>query len=196
MAIPAGGGAMSEKIIRAYFDAIIPADATGWLVGAVGYDGHLDEHGKYAFDKDKFKPYAFLWPDRADAAIAYIEAKAPLGDVYVCPYLMRDRKRAKGTAAGRRLVHSDFDGAALDLDAVRGLGGFAVGSGTPGHGHVYIPLTHVVMPAQHELLCKGLAAYLGGDMAKISDNDLLRPPGTFNYKPTVAGGDPAPVEWL
>ncbi len=31
-------------------------------------------------------------------------------------------------------------------------------------------------------------------MAKISDNDLLRPPGTFNYKPTVAGGEPAPVE--
>jgi hypothetical protein len=186
---------MSDAV-RDYLDAIIPADAAGWLVGAVGYGGHLDEHGKYAFDKDKFVPYAYLWPDRADAVIAKIQAEALRGDVYVCPYLMRDRKRAKGNAAGRRLVHSDVDSGRLDLAAVRGLGGFAIGSGTPGHGHVYVPLSHVVMPAQHELLCKGLAAYLGGDMAKISDNDLLRPPGTFNYKPTVAGGDPAPVELL
>ena len=127
-------------------------------------------------------------------AIARIERCARLGDVYVCPYLMHGRKRAKGDAASRKLVHSDVDDGRLDLAVVRELGGFAIGSGTPGNGHVYVLLTHVVMPAQHELLRKGLAAYLGGDMAKISDNDLLRPPGTFNFKPTVAGGKPAPVE--
>ena len=139
-------------------------------------------------------PYALRWPDRADAAIDKIQAEARRGDVYVCPYLMRDRKRAKGNAAGRRLVHSDVDGGRLDLDAVRELGGFAIGSGSPGNGHVYVVLSHTVMPAQHELLCKGLAAQVGGDEAKISDNDLLRPPGTFNHKPTVTGGAPAPVE--
>ena len=50
-------------------------------------------------------------------------------------------------------------------------------------------------PEQHEALCRGLAATLGGD-TKYSDNDLLRPPGTWNYKSAVDGGDPTPVTAL
>jgi hypothetical protein len=46
---------------------------------------------------------------------------------------------------------------------------------------------------QHEVLCRGLAAHLGGDH-KYSDNDVLRPPGTLNYKGRVDGGEPYPVE--
>jgi hypothetical protein len=42
----------------------------------------------------------------------------------------------------------------------------------------------------------GVGAYLGAIDSKITDNDLLRPPGTFNYKPTLDGRDPAPVEWV
>ncbi|MGB0972436.1 MAG: hypothetical protein ACPGVG_15980 [Mycobacterium sp.] len=40
-----------------------------------------------------------------------------------------------------------------------------------------------------------LRDHLGGD-SKISDNDLQRPPGTLNHKPTMAGGEPTSVRWL
>jgi hypothetical protein len=33
-------------------------------------------------------------------------------------------------------------------------------------------------------------------VAKHSDNDLLRPPGTFNHKSAAAGDEPTPVVWL
>ena len=98
---------------------------------------------------------------------------------------MRDGKRAKGNAAGHKLVHSDVDSGELDPYEVEQLGGFVIGSGTLSHGHVYIPLTYAVTEAQHELLCKGLAAHLGGDAAKVSDQ---RSAPTATEEPAVALG--------
>ena len=56
---PAGGGVMSDAI-RDYLDAIIPADATGWLHVALGRDPHLDERGKY--QHRNWTPWSFQWP--------------------------------------------------------------------------------------------------------------------------------------
>jgi putative DNA primase/helicase len=170
-----------------YFTACF-GDNIGWLITAVGENPSL-EGGKY--HHGKWSEHAWRWPAHADHAVhAVLEASAT-ADVYACPYLMRSRARTKGNAGAHILVHADVDGQ-LDLAVVEDLGGFAVSSGTPGHAHVYIPLTYAVTAAQHELLCRGLAGRLGGD-AKISDNDLLRPPGTLNHKPTVAGGSPTSV---
>lgn len=104
---------------------------------------------------------------------------------------MKDASRTKGNAGQRVLIHADVDGD-LDEQKVAQLGGFVVPGGTPGHGHVYVPLSWPVTPAQHEALCRGLSAHLGGDH-KYADNDLLRPPGTFNYKTNVDGGNPTAV---
>ena len=123
-----------------------------------------------------------------------IAKQAPTADVYACPYLMRNSRRAQGNSASRALVHADVD-RELDPAAVTALGGFAIASGTPGHAHVYIPLSYTVTRAQHEMLCRALAEHLGGD-AKFSDNDLLRPPGTLNHKSAIAGGDPSPSNGL
>jgi Protein of unknown function (DUF3631) len=136
----------------------------------------------------------FRWPTESDNALTYIAKAAPLGDIYMCPYPMRERRRAKGEAAQRVLMHADVDGD-LDEQKIAELGGFIVRSGSPGHGHAYIPLAWPVTPDQHEALCRALAAHLGGD-AKYSDNDLLRPPGTWNYKSKVDGTDPSPVTAL
>ena len=133
---------MSDAI-RDYLDAIIPADATGWLHVALGRDPHLDEHGKYAHGSWIARGRS-SGPQQADEAIAWIERSAPLGDVYVCPYLMRDGKRAKGNAAGRQLVHSDVDNGHLDPDEVERARRVRVRSGSPGNGHVYIVLAHAV----------------------------------------------------
>ena len=123
-------------------------------------------------------------------------AVAPRNDVYVCTNLMWSDKRAQGAAVTHTLIHADKDTGQLDPEKVRAIDGFAVASGTPGHGHVYVQLSEPVTAAQHRVLCRALGDYLGGADAKISDNDVLRPPGTLNHKPTVTGGEPAAVEWL
>jgi hypothetical protein len=181
-----------EDTLR-YFQACF-GDTTGSLTVAIGHEPYISDAGKYGHKR--WVEHAAHWPKRAEDAVAAMLRQAPSADVYCCPYLMRDRRRAKGNAASRVLVHADVDHGGLDLDVVRGLGGFALASGTPGpHGHVYIPLSYAVTAAQHEMLCRGLAALLGGD-AKCSDNDLLRVPGTLNHKAAAAGGEPTPVRWL
>jgi hypothetical protein len=107
---------------------------------------------------------------------------------------MRYAARREGEAVTHQLVHNDVDGDP-NLDKVRAIGGFVVASGTPGHVHVYVPLTEPVPAHWHRALCEGLRDYLGGD-DKIADNDLLRPPGTLNHKQVPKGGEPVPVEWL
>jgi len=180
-------GPDTRQYLRACF-----GDAKGWLFIAVGRGPYLNDKGKYRHHK--WSEVAFRWPFEADKAVEYMMRAAALGDVYACPYLMPSKDREKGRAVQRALVHSDID-RELTQDEVTELGGFVIWSGTPGHGQVYVRLAWPVTPAQHEILCRGLAARLGGD-AKVSDNDVLRPPGTLNYKPTVNGGDPYPVTAL
>ena len=212
----AGGyGGADAETLRVYLHTTL-GDATGYLITATGTGGHLDANGKYRHTSWRERPYT--WPAQAEKAVAAMLAAAPHSDVYVCPYVMKTPKRAKGTAVTHTLVHADIDrtepgeehrghpdlkhlrdGAKridvlLDQLQVRyEFDGFAVSSGTPGHAHVYVPLTRSVTAAQHEALCRALTKHLGGDPGKISDNDFLRPAGTLNHKPTVHGNEPTPV---
>ena len=184
---------MTDTELTDYFDAIL-AGTEGHLCVARGVDPYRDDNGKYKHEQ--WFERTFVWPKERDTAIAYLGQGADSGDMYVTPYLMREPKRAKGSAVSRVLVHADID-QEIDEQAVKDLGGFIVRSGSTGHGHVYIPLAWPVTPEQHEGLCRGVAAKLGGDH-KYSDNDLLRPPSTLNYKSQVDGGEPNPVTalWL
>jgi hypothetical protein len=175
-----------------YFNACY-GDTTGVLHIAVGHSPYL-RNDKYAFNE--FVQSHFAYPDEADRAAREVLREAKLHDVYVCPYLMWADKRTKGAAVAHILIHADIDAGLLDAERVRTIGGFVVGSGTPGNGHAYVPLSESVIAPVHRALCGGLGAYLGAIDSKIADNDLLRPPGTFNYKPTLDGHDPAPVEWV
>lgn len=116
----------------------------------------------------------------------------------MCTALMHGDKRAKGAAVSRDTLHADFDGGHGGHDRARLLGAAIVGSGTRGNWHAHIRLAHPVPAHHHAALQRALVTYLDADRAKINDNDLLRPPGTLNHKPTVftPGADPALVEWL
>ena len=184
---------MSATDLRLYLDACI-GDTTGVLHIAIGADPYLTADGKYRHKN--WSEHRFVWPAEADDAVREMLQAAAISDVYLCPYLMWANKRAKGAAVGRRIVHADVDNGALDHEKVRSLQGFAVASGTPGNGHAYVALTEPIPAYWHRELCRGLGAHLGAVDFKIADNDVLRPPGTLNYKQTVAGGEPAPVEWL
>jgi len=178
-----------EKDLNDYLSAIF-RDHEGHLCIAVGLDPYRDENGKYKHHK--WSEVAFVWPSQTDKAVTFIDKAAALGDVYLTPYLMKQPKRSKGSATQRVLVHADIDHE-VDAQAVTDLGGFIVRSGSSGHGHVYVPLAWPITRDQHEALCRGLAAKLGGDH-KFSDNDLLRPPGTLNYKAQADGGSPTAVD--
>jgi hypothetical protein len=169
------------QMTRDFLDAILPTVRDGYLIVAVGSGPHYNGNGKYSHSGWLEKP--FHWPSMADAAVAFIQQHAQTCDVWICPYLMKTAQRHKGNAAYRALVHCDVDGG-LDMAKVRAIGpdAFAIGSGTAGHGHVYVTLDYPVTPVQHDLLERGLVAHLGGDPGKISENDLLRPPGTWNHK--------------
>ncbi|MCV7053604.1 hypothetical protein [Mycolicibacterium gilvum] len=164
-------------------------DAEGWLCGAVGSDPFRHPGGMY--DHHEWNEVAVRWPRDVDRAADWFAERAPVGDVYVCPYLMRVPWREKGGSVRRALIHADVD-IDVDEEKVARLGGFIVWSGTGGHGHVYVPLPSSVSVTRHEALCRRLAVTLDGD-AKYTDKDLMRLPGTWNYKSIIDGGEPSPV---
>jgi hypothetical protein len=197
-----------EADLRFYLDTCC-RDIEGWLHVGIGYRPFVNAAGKYRHAE--FVPGAVRWPDEANGTIALLLAESEHADVWVCPYLMthgvirtkdgkRKTGRAKGQAVSRRTVHSDIDREPFDsakAEKLAAMGGFAIASGSPGNAHVYVPLSAPVSVDQHEALCVALGKYIGGaDPGKHSDNDLLRPPGTLNHKPTVLCAEPpARVRW-
>lgn len=197
-----GAGKGVRDDIRSYLNAVF-GETTGFAVFALGMNPYCDPRtGKYkhsVWSERNDNRIAFSWPEGAEEICDAIEQFADRGDLYVTPYVRRSNVRAKGDAVILQLVHTDGDNG-LDeekIAALTALGAFVVGSGTPGNGHVYVPLSEPVSQAEHEALCKGLIAYLDGDKAKHSDNDLLRPVGAYNFKSTVFENRPArQVRWV
>jgi hypothetical protein len=179
------------ETIREYLETVL-GDTTGYLHIMVGIGGYFTETGKYEF-RERVHP-SFAWPAEAELAVNEIARAADEHDTYVCPYVMLGTKRNKSSAADLRLVHADIDGP-LSLNKVRDLGGFAVSSGTPGHGHAYVRLSEKVTLQQHRALCEGLGNYLGHADTKKTPSDVLRPPGTLNHKCAARGGQPSAVTW-
>jgi hypothetical protein len=183
---------MNDSDLTDFFDACYD-DTTGYLHIAVG------ESPRWVDDKyghEHWTQTHFAYPAERDRAVREIARAVAGGDVYICPNLMHANKRAQGAAVARMVVHSDLDEGRYDPEKVKAVGGFAVASGTPGNAHVYVPLTESVSADVHRELCRGLSRYLGAGDPKIADNDLLRPPGTFNHKAAARGGELASVQLL
>lgn len=179
---------------RRYLEALYGND-TGVIAMALGTGSSVGDNGSYTFGG--FQQDWFHWPGQAEELTAEIARRAHHADVYVCVSLMKTSKRTPDNAVILRLLHADVDNGALQLDKVRALGGWAVASGTPGNGHVYVPLSQPVSPEQYTKLQRALKNYLGAD-SKIAANDLLRPAGTLNHKSAAfhPGIEPTPVEFL
>ena len=176
-----------------YLDAVF-GDGEGYVMVLVGIDGYISKTG--AYDHARYVPGAFEWPAQRDELIDAIGDFSPEADFYLCPYLMPEEKRSKYLdGIDMRMIHADGDGK-VDIDKVREINGFAVGSGTPGHAHVYVSLSESVERHEHERLCRALGIYLGDADAKISTSDVLRPPGTLNHKARARGQQSRSVEWL
>src|SRR4051794_38731780 len=105
----------------AYLVAVY-GDTAGMAHLACGAGQHIDANGR--FKHRAFTQSVFSWPNERDQLVrAVLQEVAGGADVYACPYLMTDRKRAKGAAVERRLVHADVD-TLVSIEKVKALGGF------------------------------------------------------------------------
>ena len=145
----------AEDDLRLYFDTCYGYEgAYGWLHFATA-DPYLTDTGR--IKHENWHPWAFEWPagEFEPAILQAVLDEAAEHDVFNCPYLMSNRDRHKGCSTDRWFVHTEVDDD-LDPDKVEALGAFAVGSGSPGHGHVYVGLSRSVNGFEHRALCYGL----------------------------------------
>lgn len=157
--------------------------------------GHNPRTTKPRFAPGDMRQKFYQWPDQYDDLLEDVDTLANAEqsrqdnvEMFICPALRATPSRRKGTAAPLMWVWADLDGepSPSELERVNALGAMTVLSGTPGHRHVYLPLERPVTARTHSALCRALRAAINKDRQiaddKIAENDLLRLPGTLNWK--------------
>jgi hypothetical protein len=155
--------------------------------------GHNPRTTKPRFRKGDFRERYYAWPQDKDDMLGEIdelvnnpETRPENVEVFINPALRSTPSRKAGTNAPLWWVWADVDHPPTDaqIDRINALGAMTVLSGSDGHRHVYIELAKPVNAANHQAMCRALKEALGAD-TKIAENDLLRLPGTLNWKTTV-----------
>ena len=121
-------------------------------------------------------------PDALARVVAHMGAR---GDVYV-GVALRDGDTHGGRAAIGAMhvayVESDSPTTLARLAAFPLPASMVIGSGTPGHLHVYWQLDHPYPTSEVETVNRRLALALDGDPTCADAARILRPPGTLNHK--------------
>jgi hypothetical protein len=119
--------------------------------------------------------------ERAAEAIRDLAART---DVYVgvCPRSRRAGTRDAVSEAWTLWVETDDPAATERALHHAPAPAIVVRSGTPGHAHLYWPLSHPLTGAQAEAANRRLAATLGADERCVDASRILRPPATLNHK--------------
>jgi hypothetical protein len=142
-----------------------------------------DERGLLAIchnDGPNFRTHYFNFPKAADATAEWTLAKAQEGhEVYFCAHLLAEPRRIKENATAVHTLWGDLDG--TDVPE-RKFEPTAVVQSSPGKFHCYWRLTDPIPPQAAELLNKRLALEIGADPSGFDLTQLLRVPGTANYK--------------
>lgn len=153
--------------------------------------GHNPKLSKPRFEEDDFRPKYYDWPaqrddliEDVDDALNHNDVKHENIEIFICPALRKVPSRRQGTHAPLLWVWADMDHRPTEsqLDRIRGLGAMTVLSGSEGHRHVYLELDKPVSATAHKALCLALKDAVGAKDSKIAENDLLRLPGTLNWK--------------
>ncbi len=123
----------------------------------------------------------FAWPNERERAQRWIkrEAFSKGRETYHCAHLLRRRRRLKDNAAPLLSLYVDGDGAKVP-EHLPPPG--AVVESSCGREQFYWPLTQPVSPGVGEQLNMRLAYAMGADKSGWDLTQLLRPPGTPNFK--------------
>lgn len=174
-------------------------DRKGFVAMAFGHNPKLKAGKGRRFAKEDWREKIYAWPSQADDILEDVdnllnqpETKNENVEIFINPALRAKPSRKRGTAAPLKWIWCDVDhtpdqGA---IDRINALGAMSVLSGTNGNRHVYVELVKPVSAVAHRALMRALQQALGGD-SKITENDVLRLPGTWNWKTS----DPSQV-WM
>jgi len=122
----------------------------------------------------------FSWPQEAGAAVEYALAESGKSrEVYFCTHLLTDKRRIKENAAPVLALWVDGDGAKVPPHLPQPT---AVIESSPGRDHFYWRLARPIPPEEAELLNKRLTYATGADKSGWDLGQLLRVPGTRNFK--------------
>jgi hypothetical protein len=145
----------------------------GYLCIFSGYRGEADELGDC-------RTRYFEFPVKAEGAAAYATKESAAGrEAYFCAHLLRGRRRVKENAAAVAALWGELDGTEIPNGKLKPT---AVVESSPGHYHVYWRLTDAIPPEVAEQLNRRLARQIGADSSGFDLTQLLRVPGTVNYK--------------
>jgi hypothetical protein len=152
----------------------------GYAILAVGTGPYRDSNDRYKHTS--WAETAYQWPAHRDQLLAAIRKVVATADVYLCPELMQTKDRRKGDEVSRRRLHADVD-IDIDTDKVRKIGGYAVGSGTGGHGHVYVELAESVNERKYTALARLLGSYLGAKDSRSRPTTCCARPARSTARP-------------
>jgi hypothetical protein len=142
-----------------------------------------DERGLLAIchtDDPNFHTQFFNYPAAADKAAEWTLEKAQKGcEVYFCAHLLTNPRRIKENATAIHTLWGDLDGTQVPEDEIKPT---AVIQSSPGRYHCYWRLTDPIPPQAAELLNKRLATAIEADPSGFDLTQLLRVPGSANYK--------------
>ena len=162
--------------------------ATTELYQAQGLWDHIyaDERGILAISYKKpdsspdFQTEYFEYPNQAqDAAKRVITLSESGHDVWHCAHLLAGRRRVKENATAVAALYVDGDGAQVPDHLPQPT---AVVRSSPGREQLYWRLSIPVPPEVGENLNRRLAYAMGADKSGWDLTQLLRPPGSRNYK--------------
>jgi AAA domain/RepB DNA-primase from phage plasmid len=142
-----------------------------------------DERGLLAIchnDGPNFRTHYFNHPKAADTAAEWALEKAQEGhEVYFCAHLLAEPRRIKENATAVHTLWGDLDGTGVPEGKIEPT---AVVQSSPGKFHCYWRMADGIPPQAAELLNKRLALKIGADPSGFDLTQLLRVPGTANYK--------------
>jgi AAA domain-containing protein/DNA primase RepB-like protein len=142
-----------------------------------------DERGLLAIchtEGPNFRTNYFAYPKAADKAAEWTLEKAQDGhEVYFCAHLLAEPRRIKENATEVHTLWGDLDGAKLPEGEITPT---AAVQSSPDRFHCYWRLADGIPPQAAELLNKRLALQIGADPSGFDLTQLLRVPGTANYK--------------
>jgi hypothetical protein len=122
----------------------------------------------------------FSYPEEERKASEWLQRDAASErETFFCPHLFTAPRRTKDNAAPLSAVYVDSDGGRVKPGTPSPT---AVVESSPNRAHLYWALSEPVIPETGERLNRRLALATGGDKAGWDLTQLLRPPGTPNYK--------------
>ena len=130
--------------------------------------------------RDCRSEFVIAWPTEQERAHAWIEREAEAHrETYHCGHLLTARRRIKENVTSLSALYVDGDGTEVRPGMPSPT---AVVESSLGREQLYWRLSWPVKPEVGERLNRRLALVMGADRSGWDLTQLLRPPGTHNYK--------------